>query len=331
MIFNNIIIFTICSNNYLAQANVLGKSIKKQNPEYKFQIFLCDKKSPNINYKIIDFEVVEISSIEFAINSLAERYNIIELNTAVKPTVFEYLFNQKQIDKAIYLDPDICLYHSLQGIERELSYNSILLTPHIKTPIPLDNKMPNENLFLNYGTYNLGFLGLKRDDNSLKFLRWWKAHTYENGYISPAKGVFVDQLPMNLTPIFFDGVKVLTHLGYNMAPWNLHERFLVKDNGIYMVNGHQKLIFYHFSSFVPNKNSFPLGLDRFKLEDRTDLQELYEKYYEAIIAADYFMFSKIKSFYSLIFEKTTIAKQKIEWQQISLLKKIIFYLKKLFL
>ena len=251
------IIFTICSNNYLAQAVVLGNSVKKYNSDYTFKIFLCDIKSPEIDYRSIIHEVIEIATIEPNVAEMALKYNIIELNTAVKPTVFQHIFEKENHTKAVYLDPDICVFHSLELLDKELEHNSFLLTPHILTPIPLDGKIPDENLFLNYGIYNLGFLALKNDESSRCLLEWWKTQTYQKGYILPEIGVFVDQLPMTLAPLFFRGGVIMKHFGLNMAPWNLHERVLTKIENNYFVNNDEPLIFYHFSSFKVNSNQLP--------------------------------------------------------------------------
>ena len=42
------------------------------------------------------------------------RYTLLELNTAVKPWMFEHLF-ERGYDRVIYLDPDIVVYSPLVG------------------------------------------------------------------------------------------------------------------------------------------------------------------------------------------------------------------------
>src|ERR1700761_4920483 len=106
-------IFTVCSNNYLAKAHVLGISVRKHEPDSCFFIFLCDEKDERIDYPSLADEVITISSIEPEFLQLVLKYNIVELNTSVKPRVFEYLIHGRGFDKVIYLDPDIKLYNSL--------------------------------------------------------------------------------------------------------------------------------------------------------------------------------------------------------------------------
>src|SRR5690606_24733395 len=120
---------------------------------------------------------------------------------------------------------------------------------------------------------------LKKDENCKELLKWWKNITYNQGFIHPANGIFVDQLPMNLAPLFFHGVSILTDLGYNMAPWNLHERTLSQKDGVYKVNNNEALKFYHFSSFKTSKLELPTHhYSRYNLNDRPDLYTIHQDY-----------------------------------------------------
>ena len=298
------IIFTICSNNYLAQATVLGRSLTAQSSTAKFFIFLCDQKVSYVDYNDIADEIIPIADIEPGIVGLAIKYNIIELNTCVKPRVFEYLFTERNAQKVIYLDPDIKVFSPFTDLFAELDSAAIILTPHIFSPIPLDGKKPSEGLFQNFGLYNLGFLGMKQDEEALKLVQWWLERTYVQGFIDKCNGIFVDQLPMIHVPLFFKGVKILGDMGYNMAPWNIHERWLSFVDDRYWVNGDTLLKFYHFSSFQPDSNELPLvHYDRYLLRERKDLQEIHDRYNEEVKLAGFAFFNQIKSWYSLMHEK----------------------------
>lgn len=292
-------IFTVCSNNYLAQATILGKSIRAHEPESKFLVFLCDRKNSAVDYDNVADEVIEIANIEPDFNELMLKYNIIELNTAIKPRAVEYLFESKMAEKVIYLDPDIKIFKPLDVLYSDLDHYSILLTPHIYTPVPIDGMKPGESTFLNYGIYNLGFLALRNDSIARDFAAWWKNRTYKEGYSKPAVGLFVDQLPINHVPIFFKGVRVLENRGLNMAPWNLHERLLSERDGKYLVNSREELIFFHFSSFGVDSGELPLiHYNRYRMKDRPDLKKLYADYNEEIKVNKYEFYSQIVSVYS---------------------------------
>ena len=280
--------FTICSNNYLAQAKTLADSLILYNPEYKFIIGLVDELSEEIDYDFfLPHEIIPIKEIglqEF--DSIAKKYNIIELNTAVKASFFKYVFKRfENLDHTYYFDPDLMFFNSLNKLDEEFKQSNILLTPHIHTPIPLDDSFPHENLFLNYGIYNLGFIGVKRNENSFQFLDWWEERTLNYGFINTKEGYFVDQLWINLVPIFFKKVKILPEYGYNAAPWNLHERkqIVKKEDGFYMKD-ESKLVFFHFSSYKFNKpENIAKDYVRYSFICCPELKPLYEIYHTKLV------------------------------------------------
>lgn len=293
------IIFTICSNNYLAQAKALGDSVLLTNPTYKFFIGLVDQLSSDINYsEDIGHPIILCSEIGIPdFDSLWKKFNIIELNTCVKPFYFEYFTkNYSELTYLMYFDPDTFVFGDLNEIESELTFeNEILVTPHILTPLPLDGKSPAENLFLNYGIYNLGFLAVKNPKNNTDFFKWWGERTYNQGFVNVEQGFFVDQLWINLIPIYNDNVIVSKHYGLNMAPWNLHERFLSKNLGQkWIVNENTNLIFYHFSSFYYNKpDNIASSYGRYSFSTRKDLINLYSEYRNVLLKNNVDKISKL--------------------------------------
>ena len=298
---NNCVAFTVCSNSYLPQAYALGKSLINENSALTFLIILIDKKSEGLNYPV-NFEIIEIQDIESDIQTLAEKYNIIELSTSVKPKVFQYLFTRfKDVNDFLYFDPDIYVYNTLNEIRKELINNDIILTPHILNPIQIDDIHPNDNHFLRFGIFNLGFIAVKRSDNVIRFLKWWLGHTYFRGAIDLSQGQFVDQLPINLVPVFFDKVLILKDLGMNVAPWNLHERNLSFHDGIYYINEKYPLIFFHFSNFKPSKQLRITSMDwyqRVSIETNKALEKIYQKYKETLLENEYELYSKNVPYYN---------------------------------
>lgn len=243
--------FTICSNNYLAEAITLGESLilNGENKE-NYLIFLADELNNKIQYDILPFEIIPLSNeIVSEFSKLKNYYDIIELSTSVKPSVFKYLIKRfTDVNIFIYLDPDLYFLQPLATIALELGDYSALITPHLLNPVSPD-KQPFENIFLNFGIYNLGFIAIKVDENSLALLNWWEERTLKFGVINVAKGFFVDQLWINLAPIFFKNVKISVHPGFNVAYWNLEERKINKKENLLNVQNEYNLVFFHFSSF----------------------------------------------------------------------------------
>ena len=169
------------------------------------------------------------------LNSLAMKYDILELNTNVKPSFMKYIFDNSDVDRLVYLDPDIYIYNRLDPVFDLLEGANVVLTPHITSPIN-DDKNPREQDFLLSGTYNLGFIAVIRSSESIRMLDWWERRCLEQGFDETRTGLFVDQKWMNLAPCLFEKVEQCKDLGCNMAYWNLHERSLTYEDSEYVVN-----------------------------------------------------------------------------------------------
>ena len=295
------IAFTLCSNNYLAQAKTLGDSLLAHNPNYKFVIGLVDKKVAEIDYdfflphQVIEAEAAGIPNFD----DLCQRYDIIELNTAVKPFFFKYLFREHpEVEGALYLDPDVMVFSSLEKIYAELDNHSVVVTPHTLSPIPLDGCEPPENVFLTFGIYNLGFIGVANQSEGRRFLDWWGERTFASGYNKTEAGMFVDQLWVNLAPVFFDKVKVSLDPGRNVAYWNLHERNVSRKSDGFFINDKFPLAFYHFSSYrLTDPTQLSPYQNRYSFETRPDIVELFNTYRESVIRNRYDYFSKLECNY----------------------------------
>jgi len=295
------IAFTLCSNNYLAQAKTLGDSLLAHNPNYKFVIGLVDKKVAEIDYdfflphQVIEAEAAGIPNFD----DLCQRYDIIELNTSVKPFFFKYLFlKHPELQGALYLDPDVMVFSSLEKIYAELDKHSLVLTPHVLSPIPLDGCEPPENVFLTYGTYNLGFIGVANQAEGRRFLDWWGERTFASGYNKTAAGMFVDQLWVNLAPVFFETLKVSRDPGLNVAYWNLHERNISRKGDAFFINDKFPLVFYHFSSYrLADPTQLSPYQNRYGFETRPDIVELFDNYRNSVNRNRYDYFSKLECSY----------------------------------
>ena len=277
------IAFTLCSNNYIPQAKLLIDSFLQHNHDYLFILGLVDEKKAGLNYSFgTNVKIVACSEVLPAaiLKHMSRQYKIVELNTAVKPFYFRYLFeNFVEAEHIIYLDPDIYVYHSFQYIENCLHESDIILTPHASTPVPLDGKKPDERSYLKYGIFNLGFLAVTRSENTDIFLRWLAERLYDYCYMEINLGMYVDQLWINHVPIYFNKVFITRHPGLNCAYWNLHERYFYFNKNSYFVNETFQLIFFHFSALdVDDTNNISGSQNRYSLNDRPDLSSLINQY-----------------------------------------------------
>jgi hypothetical protein len=243
---------TIVSANYLHFGWSLAESFLKFHPDDEFHLLLVDRLPADFRSHDSRVHILEVEKLGLpAFRSLAFKFDILELNTGVKPSFIKYLFSLGA-EKVIYFDPDIYVFHSVELIFQALDSASILLTPHILSPTP-DTDHVYENDFLGTGVFNLGFIAVSNSPQGRAFVDWWEERCLRFGFHDLRAGLFVDQKWVNLVPCLFDKVHILRHVGCNVAYWNLHERSLSESDLGYLVDGSSPLVFFHYSGYSPSR------------------------------------------------------------------------------
>jgi hypothetical protein len=281
---------TIVSPNYLAYARTLAASYLAQHPEQRFFVLIVADLADATPFSGAAFEPVMLAEIGLAdLRGEAMKYDILELNTNVKPAFMLHLVARHGLDALVYLDPDIFVYAPLAPVFAALDAGATaVLTPHITAPV-WDGKSPGEQDLLVNGTFNLGFIAVGAGAESRRLLEWWNVRCLEAGFSEGRAGLFVDQKWMNLAPGLFDSVAIARDAGLNMAYWNLHERTLVAAGDGYQVDsvGRERvpLRFFHFSGVVVEDEAMlSKHTDRFTLASRPDLARLFAEYKAAVRA-----------------------------------------------
>ena len=271
---------TIVSPNYLPFARTLAQSYLRHHPDHSFFVLLVADVHDKEIFLHEPFNAVLMNELPLPnIKCLAMRYDLLELNTNVKPTLMKFLLARYELDALIYLDPDIYIYNPLAPILEMFRSSDIVLTPHLTSPLPDDASSPIEREILYNGTYNLGFIGVKRSSESIQMLDWWEARCLREAFSEGRSGLFVDQKWINLVPGIFEGIGICRDLGCNMAYWNLDERTLSCSDAGYLVNETAPLRFFHFSGTdVDDPAMLSKNTDRFSLKGRPDLAPLFSKY-----------------------------------------------------
>lgn len=265
------IVFTSICMNYLPKALTLGESLKKTNKNVKFCVVLLEREIPKEwpakANKIVD-EVILAKDLGFEdFDKFIFKHSIVEASTSVKGQALVYLLENYD-DKVLYIDPDIKIYSSLKELSDILDKHSVILTPHLTIPETNEIDIQNNELCaLQHGVYNLGFVGVKKDDEGMKFARWWRDRLELYCYDDIPRGIFTDQRWCDLAPAYFD-VYIMKNPGYNMAPWNLSTRKITYKDKKILVNDKYELVFFHYSGFdsganeevfnyyVPNKKDY---------------------------------------------------------------------------
>ena len=277
------IIFTIASRNYAAQAEVLLDSLLKYEPECVRIVIATDGPMPSLLGKA---NIIEVDQWLSGHLTMALYYDAVEFNTAVKPYAFSHIFEAFGADSVVYLDPDVVLFDSIAPVFESLEHANIALTPHLHSPLG-SRGSPDDLTILRSGSFNLGFLGLRRSGETARFLSWWRQKCLFDCRVDPMAGLFTDQRWIDLAPGMFADAAILRDPGLNLAYWNLEGRTISDDGGRWTVDD-RPLRFFHFSGFSPFRaDVLSKYQDRIWTGRSDPLTRLLRNYADALMGAGY--------------------------------------------
>jgi hypothetical protein len=269
--------FTSFTFSYLARAQILARTLKLAHPDWFLWAVITDEPPSPVYAALPE----EFDRVVFAKDLAFERFerwmfkhDVVEASTAVKGQMLCYLLDQGA-SKIVYLDPDIAVFFSLEGIVRKLDDFSIILTPHQVSPNRTEGLIKdNEMTSLKYGAFNLGFVAVKGDDVGRAFAEWWAQQLYFACYDEVPNGLFTDQKWCDLVPCLFDRVHIERDPGYNVASWNISTREIkITRDGAILVNG-SPLKFFHFTKI---NTAGDIMIEK-NARDNIDVMELWNWY-----------------------------------------------------
>jgi len=140
-----------------AEARDAVAALRRALPAYATAVTLDDLQS------VADFPLLE----------LAFKYGLVEFNTAIKAHAVTYAFDVLGGAKCLYFDNDVWVLRSLWEIEALLDAASVVVTPHVAEPNPLDGLRQTDTQIGQAGIFNFGFVAFRDAPGARAFLAWW--------------------------------------------------------------------------------------------------------------------------------------------------------------
>ncbi|WP_131196725.1 tetratricopeptide repeat protein [Lichenihabitans psoromatis] len=280
----SLVVCTIASNNYIAQVKTLLEGVRHFYPEARCCVCIVDRDAVLELKSIEGCDVILAAQLGIPdFDSMAFRYDQVELCTAIKPFLLLMLLTELNYDSALYFDPDIQIFGRSEDVLQRLWRDAcFLLTPHLHQPA-LGHVAPTDLTILQAGTYNLGFLGVSSRPEALVWLRWWAHHLVHHCLNRVDEGLFVDQKFFDLVPGFTAGAQILRDPGLNLAYWNLAEHRLTGEGNAWSVDD-SDLQFFHFSGFdVDAPRRLSRHTSMFSAVGDSALAKLMDGYRDALI------------------------------------------------
>ncbi|UGB28715.1 glycosyl transferase [Metabacillus sp. B2-18] len=247
--WDNFMNFTvIMSEEYLIKGLALYGSIHQKMRNFHMWILTIDKTTHQIltEMNLQHVSLIRLEEIEDErLLKVKKERAINEYCWTLKAPLCQYVLNKvKEIDHIIYCDSDNYFFNNPLELMNEWGSYSIFLSKQNGTT-------ELENI---HGQYQAGLIGFKRDDMSLTILDWWKEKCMDhcsNEY-NPQYDSWGDQKYLESIPKLFSNIKIIDHMGINVAPWNLvmkNEHTVSKENSTLTIDGNL-LVSYHFGSMI---------------------------------------------------------------------------------
>jgi hypothetical protein len=303
------VICTVVTRNYLHFALALARSVRRHHADLPLVICVVDRTAqlPQHGDSATEF----IFADELAIpqwRRFSFQYTAFELACALKPSVMQYCFERHDARRVIYLDADMQLYGTLDELADIAPNWSVLLTPHLLSPLPDDNRTPTCETFSRAGTYNGGFVAINRTAAGLEFLGWWKSRMRNSCVVRLDDGLFVDQRPLDLVPGMFNDVCVHRRPGFHLAYWNLYGEQVVEHDSGYRLSSGQPITLFHFSGIDPNNcSTLSKYQNRLDLEDYPAVRSMLTQYVFSLDTCERRRYQKLDYGYATMSDGTRIS------------------------
>lgn len=241
---------TYFDHNYLPRAMVMLESLYEHNPHALVFVLCLSSQCYDAMQKLAYPFVRLISMHDFeAANpdlvAVRPTRSLVEYYFTMTPCLpWHILHTGNGIDAITYLDADMMFFSSVEPIFEEAGDASVILTPHNFAPHLMD--------CINFGIYNVSWLTFAKTNEGIACLAWYKEEClcwcYDRYEHSGAKERFADQKYLDYFHEHCSRVHPVRHLGAGLAPWNITNHAIYRQNGIVYIES-VPLIFFHAQAF----------------------------------------------------------------------------------
>lgn len=243
---------TIITLRGLAHARVLMAQIARWHPDWTRYALLIDVPAGYVDPAAEGFRIVEVRHLPLADKQATLFYYTPgDLDAAVKPWFFSYLFDTCGFDRLVFLDAKSWVEAPLSALVRELESNApLVVVPHLLGELR-DEKQPGEMDILRWGIHDGAVLAMSRSaPAAAELLAWWCRRVHRHALRRPVEGLYRDQRWLDLAAGRWN-VATLRDPSYDVAYFNLSERDLTRRGSQYFVRGNP-LVLFRFPDFDPD-------------------------------------------------------------------------------
>lgn len=237
---------TLFDSNYLSRGLAMFESLTKHLPEAKLFVVTFDDIAFETlnNLKLSNLIIISLDNFEDSeLRRIKQSRSKGEYCWTCTPSIILYCIKKWGLTSCTYLDADLYFFSSPKPLLEELGdHYSVSITEH-KYTAKFDQTSTS-------GIYCVQFMTFKNNDQGLEVLQWWRERCIEWCYNRAEDGKFGDQKYLDDWTTRFEGIRVISHLGAGLAPWNI-QQFSVEATPQLLVKKNDRTanaIFFHFHS-----------------------------------------------------------------------------------
>lgn len=244
---------TAASAGYLHKLLTLYNSIARNDSSFHLYVLCLEREAQEMlavlrlsNVVLIGFE--ELEEEDAGLASVKADRTISEYAWTAKASLILYIFRHYiRVPSVVWVDSDMMFMADPSVIFDKFAEASILLTPE---------RFTGEHAYLaeQYGTYQMGFIGFRRDERAEACLLWFREKLIEWCYDRFEDGRWADQKHADDWTERVEGVCVIEDHGINMTPFILYTLMAEKKLKLTEMNseiyvGNFRLVLFHYYGF----------------------------------------------------------------------------------
>jgi hypothetical protein len=271
---------TLFDSNYFLRGMAMYQSLLRTCPDFHLYIFAFDDKAYHALKKFDLKKITLISLEEFEdpqLLAVKSSRNIAEYCWTCTSSTILYCIKKYKLDHCTYIDADLYFFNNPQVLVNEMGNKDVLITEHRYSQETKETELA--------GKYCVQFITFKNTEKGMRVLQWWRNACIDWCYARDVDGKFGDQKYLDDWTTRFEGVHVLQNIGGGLAPWNVQQYVVSKENNSLFVTEekteiHVPVVFYHFHYLKFYKmNVADLGVYKYS---KVVLELIYRPYIKAI-------------------------------------------------
>lgn len=253
---------TYFDHNYLSRGLALYRSLLRHAPDSRLWVLCLSREAHDVLVALHLPGVMPIRMDEFEANepevaaTRATRSPVEYYFTCTPAWLLYVSRHETDAEWITYLDGDLYFFRSPEVLYDELRNASVAIIPH-RYPQRLEKRL------MKFGVYNVGWVGIRRDDDGYAVAAWWRQKCIEwcHDYVDGDR--FADQRYLDSFPTMSSKVKIIGNLGANLAPWNIgNYRVDFRGNDV-LLDEVTSLIFFHFQGLRKGLRWFVFNSHRY--------------------------------------------------------------------